>query len=479
MEKLRKRFQRISKEKGITLVALVVTIIIIIILATVAINFAFGENGLVKMAERARDIQANSAVAEQDYMDALADELSNYIPAEVNIKESHTNENITIEVETADERVASYDYYVNGELKTSQSESTYTTSITLENKDPYMPSGFRYLEGTVDTGYVIQDTSIGNEFVWIPVKGVAYKVYVVAKNSEGREIGRTEEITVGVSELSRTVNGSGIEYTAWEEEEGDINNKKSVAYFKQSVAENSGFYMGRYEMGMPGQKSGDSPELEFTNEARNIEGTPVCVAQVMPWTNIDWSTAKANLESMYNGEVQSAMMNSYARTTTLNWILATRGKTLGELQSSGSWGNYRKEGGTEYDFGFRGNCYSLDSVVDNDGTYIISEGYNKIIEYINLESLAMKNASSLEVLIDTGADTNPAKRNIANNIFDLAGNAGEWTTEKRIDGTDYRVSGGSFRDAPIAKPAIDSNNGFYKCGTTGDIDISSRPILYK
>ena len=470
MEKLRKRFQRISKEKGITLVALVVTIIIIIILATVAINFAFGENGLVKMAERARDIQANSAVAEQDYMDALADEFSNYIPAEVNIKESHTNENITIEVETADERVASYDYYVNGELKTSQSESTYTTSITLENKDPYMPSGFRYLEGTVDTGYVIQDTSIGNEFVWIPVKGAAYKVYVVVKNSEGREIGRTEEITVGVSELSRTVNGSGIEYTAWEEEEGDINNKKSVAYFKQSVAENSGFYMGRYEMEMPGQKSGDSPELEFTNEARNIEGTPVCVAQVMPWTNIDWSTAKANLESMYNGEVQSAMMNSYARTTTLNWILATRGKTLGELQSSGSWGIYQYGEGVEDSTQYKGNYYSI--LYDD-----IAE-YNKLTEYTGLYRLT--EGGLYNVQIDTGADTiNPAKRNAANNIFDLAGNAREWTTERRIDGTGYRVSGGSFRSYPLAHPAIDSNNGFYECGTTGDIDISSRPILYK
>ena len=91
----------------------------------------------------------------------------------------------------------------------------------------------------------------------------------------------------------------------------------------------------------------------------------------------------------------------------------------------------------------------------------------------------MKNASSLEVLIDTGADTNPAKRNIANNIFDLAGNAGEWTTERRIDGTGYRVSGGSFRSYPQAHPAIDNNSMMYMAGITGDIDISSRPILYK
>ena len=43
-----------QKNKGITLVALVITIIVIIILATVAINFVFGENGLITRAQQAK-----------------------------------------------------------------------------------------------------------------------------------------------------------------------------------------------------------------------------------------------------------------------------------------------------------------------------------------------------------------------------------------------------------------------------------------
>ena len=39
--------ERIEKNRGITLVALVITIVILIILATAAINFAFGNNGLI------------------------------------------------------------------------------------------------------------------------------------------------------------------------------------------------------------------------------------------------------------------------------------------------------------------------------------------------------------------------------------------------------------------------------------------------
>lgn len=49
-----------KNQKGITLVALVITIVILIILATVAISFAFGSDGLIGYAEDSRNYQANA-----------------------------------------------------------------------------------------------------------------------------------------------------------------------------------------------------------------------------------------------------------------------------------------------------------------------------------------------------------------------------------------------------------------------------------
>ena len=46
------RIKEIRKEKGITLIALIISIIIIVILATVAFNFTFGEKGLVTITPR-------------------------------------------------------------------------------------------------------------------------------------------------------------------------------------------------------------------------------------------------------------------------------------------------------------------------------------------------------------------------------------------------------------------------------------------
>ncbi len=85
MRKVRKNEAKIEKQeatnsnRGITLVALVITIIIIIILATVTINMAFGDNGLIKQAELARDMAANSTRHETESMANLTAYLNTVI----------------------------------------------------------------------------------------------------------------------------------------------------------------------------------------------------------------------------------------------------------------------------------------------------------------------------------------------------------------------------------------------------------------
>jgi len=60
-----------EKEKGITMVALVVTIIILIILAGVSINMTLGENGIIKKAQEAKRQQVISETKEKIRMEIL------------------------------------------------------------------------------------------------------------------------------------------------------------------------------------------------------------------------------------------------------------------------------------------------------------------------------------------------------------------------------------------------------------------------
>ena len=155
MKKLKRSFQGASKvkanSKGITLVALVITIIILIILATVAINFAFGDNGLIKRAEDAGKYYANDT--------------------------AYTEGSIT-----------NVESYINDILEGTGSGGTQTPtppggSVTEEGVP--IPSGFYYVGGTKNDGVVISDKPAdenqgaehekvaglqGNQFVWVPVE---------------------------------------------------------------------------------------------------------------------------------------------------------------------------------------------------------------------------------------------------------------------------------------------------------------------
>ena len=57
-------YKKINSYRGITLIALVITIVILIILATVAINAAFGDSGLISQAEKAAEYQANAEASD-------------------------------------------------------------------------------------------------------------------------------------------------------------------------------------------------------------------------------------------------------------------------------------------------------------------------------------------------------------------------------------------------------------------------------
>ena len=84
---LKSKKGREQMQKGITLVALVITIVIIIILATVSINAVFGDSGLIKKAQEAKEMTANSIIKEQEEMNKLLEEYDKIIDEDSNIPE--------------------------------------------------------------------------------------------------------------------------------------------------------------------------------------------------------------------------------------------------------------------------------------------------------------------------------------------------------------------------------------------------------
>jgi len=118
---------KLKNNKGITLIALVITIVVLIILAGVAINLTLGENGIFNKAKEAKE----------DYKVASNEEQEQLANVEASIDALAGGSSLT--------QYAPYD-------------------------EPYIPTGFKYKEGAWNNGYTIigETTSVGDEFVWVP-----------------------------------------------------------------------------------------------------------------------------------------------------------------------------------------------------------------------------------------------------------------------------------------------------------------------
>ena len=65
---------KIQKEKnGITLIALVVTIVVLLILAGISINMTLGSNGIISKAKEARNAMTNATTSDNEFLNSLDD----------------------------------------------------------------------------------------------------------------------------------------------------------------------------------------------------------------------------------------------------------------------------------------------------------------------------------------------------------------------------------------------------------------------
>lgn len=183
-----------------------------------------------------------------------------------------------------------------------------TSSLTIDIHNireasatsPYIPTGFSHIGGEPENGYVIQD-AYGNEFVWIPVES-----------------------------------GKLIRNTMLENDYEESNSTASALV--NSVAQNYGFYMGRFEA------------CRCEANGRNVAGS---IGNRTPWTNVsyvDAASAATDASSIFGYEgYQTAIVNSYAWDTTIAWI----DKTVENYSTNTSYGNYsgqiRNTGTTESD----------------------------------------------------------------------------------------------------------------------------------
>lgn len=148
-----------KKEKGITLIALIITIIVLLILAGVALATITGNNGIIKNAENAVAQYQNQANKEQELLNTIDDYLNKYLG------NKEDTDNPTVSYGKLELRIMG----ISGS-GASYSDNLPITLVTSDNSEGITIEGtIRELMNNYPSWYLTEGTEY--EFVLDPTQG--------------------------------------------------------------------------------------------------------------------------------------------------------------------------------------------------------------------------------------------------------------------------------------------------------------------
>ena len=327
-----------SNQTGITLIALVVTIVVLLILAGVSLNAIFSENGIIK---RAQDAQNKMDQATQNDLDSI-NELNNWIDGKINgttgggttggddNPTTTTPKISTLVGKVVDKNTKAEDAYGNkitipkGFKILAHSESTTTGDVTYNYSGDNIPA--------VQDGIVIENGTDGNQFVWVPVGTIKNKDNTTNTitlgryefdNSTGALKSTTPAQVASVENCTKvvTINDKYQELSTSREGNSatDSTAKNATARnlkeFISTTLANGGYYIARFEAS--GTTSKITSKYDQTVLTKITQSNAAKLAREM------YGEVKENNELVY----ASDLVNSYAWDTAIIFIQTYSGKT--------------------------------------------------------------------------------------------------------------------------------------------------------
>ena len=399
-----------NRNKGITLVALIITIVVMLILVAVSVNVIIKSN-LIGTAEKTVD----------KYKTASEEE-ANGGTIEINGKE-----------------YASIEDYIESTKPLPNIEAGVRAETNSNYKGATIPKGFTVSgiksEQTIEGGLVIYDIPEGitpdwsnpdsvktkyNQFVWIPVE-------VKSTDTENSIASfYRSEWTANASTGGERTTGLSTDYTE-PDSTNDTTDKTGIVdqitELTKSIYKHGGFYIGRYEAGSKTPRTSSSGVTE------------IGIKQDMyPYIYVKWGDSMSSIGTTGAVYLSNSLYNTneYGATSMLctgacwDSMLDFIKDSKHSVKDSTTWGNYKNSETFEI----------------TRGSYAVYDTSNYTLGSFNNVGSKYSKMKDTSILLTTGA----TERNCSKNIYDVAGNCWEWTTESVSSG--YRVS----RGRPLLRP---------------------------
>lgn len=427
---------QMKKTNGITLIALVITIIVMLILAGVSISLIAGENGILKRATQAVDTHKQATVVEEAQMafvDWQMDYITDGVAYEGRYAEIPSGAVVCAggkmyAIDNTTSKIYEASLPANGELgefaestlnKTSQIyKATHPEEQAILKGDS---ATYEYVTGTWGTGYVIKDKSTNDEFVWIPV--VSNSAYAKKSGSRNYHMSAQNVADHGRDVVALDVAGDDYGTNAL---------VTSEATERAAVNAAGGFYVSRYEIGID----------NATRDAKQTDanwGTVKSQKGLEPARDISQTKSLEIANAWKTNGVQSGLITGTQWDTMCKFI----GWDKCDSDCT-TWGNYINVKSKAYADGAMWHSgYQNAAAPAKNG---LSNWYNTAVTKDNRDMLSAKDTTE-RVVFATGSFENENGGTTAQkNIYDVAGNVWEWTTETITRDATHRVLRGGSTD---------------------------------